>query len=191
MKYLLLIITLLVTANASAQNDSAYNLHLNNGKVYFQKIYEAPGKNAEDIKQSIKRMLNNEGELVNSKTTDKGYACSVDKLIIDYKKYGYTSMNVHLYLRDSYFGAKAVIDIKDEKYRVLVNDIYWSYKHEMNLSGVTVKPTHEPIEETIVRTNKPEFRKSQDKSIKMISGDLEALFDINNISSSPAGDDNW
>ena len=119
-----------------------------------------------------------------------GFNCVLRGLKIDYKKQGEAAMNVVPYVRDSSFGGAISIGIKDGKYRITISEIFYNYKGSLNNYGLT-GIDDDPIEDVTVRNSKPEFRKSQNLALKLISTEFENLFDYNNITSHPAGEDNW
>ena len=99
------------------------DFYLENGKVFWQHVYEVPGKNIENLIKYFEKEVIINIKQDNFQTIDNTISFTVNDDKINYKKYGGTSMGVVMFIRD-YFKYLVIIDFKDEKYRVTVKDIF-------------------------------------------------------------------
>lgn len=167
--------------------DKYKNFILENNRVFFQKVYEVPGKSASEINKLFYNLINSNKCLSYDRDITN---FNLSNFKIDYKKYGYSYMDITLYISQSLFNANGKVDFKDGKYRVTLFDISYTSENEFTLGGVTTKLEHEPIEGTIVKNNKALFRKSQQDNIALMSNNFNDLFDYKNITE-VIGGDNW
>ncbi|MBF2709125.1 hypothetical protein [Flavobacterium soyangense] len=99
------------------------NFFLENGKVYWQHVYEVQGKNTEDLIKYFQKEVMTSMKQDNFQIIDNTISFTINDDQINYKKYGGTSMGVVMFVRD-YYKYLVVIDFKDEKYRVTVKEIF-------------------------------------------------------------------
>jgi len=99
------------------------NFYLENGKVYWQHIYEVPGKNTDDLIKYFEKEVMINIKQDNFQIIDNTISFTINDDKINYKKYGGTSMGVVMFIRD-YYKYLVVIDFKEEKYRVTIKEIF-------------------------------------------------------------------
>lgn len=103
------------------QNDTDF--YLENGKVYWQHIYEVPGKNTEDLIKYFEKEVMINIKLDNFQIIENTASFTINDDKINYKKYGGTTMGTAMFVLD-YYKYLVVIDFKDQKYRVTIKDIF-------------------------------------------------------------------
>lgn len=96
---------------------------LENGKVYWQHIYEVSGKNTEELIKYFQKEVMNNIKQDNFQLLDNTISFEINDDKINFKKYGGTSMGTVMFIQD-YFKYLVVINFKDEKYRVTIKDIF-------------------------------------------------------------------
>lgn len=99
------------------------DFYLDAGKVYWQHIYEVPGKKTEDLIKYFQKEVMTTIKQDNFQIIDNTASFTINDDRINYKKYGGTSMGVVLFIRD-YYKYLVVIDFKEEKYRVTIKEIF-------------------------------------------------------------------
>lgn len=118
-----IILLLLISFNGFSQikhPESDFNLF--EQKVYWEHIYNVPGKNIEELikyfqKDVLQSLSNNNLQII-----DNSLSFSVNNDVVDYKKYGGTTMGTAIFV--SYpMNYIVVVDFKDEKYKVVVKEI--------------------------------------------------------------------
>jgi hypothetical protein len=103
------------------QNDTDF--YIENGKVYWQHIYEVPGKNTEELIKYFEKEVMTNIKLDNFQIIDNTASFTITDDKINFRKYGGTAMGSILFIQD-YFKYLVVIDFKNEKYRVTIKEIF-------------------------------------------------------------------
>lgn len=125
------IILLLISFSAFAQlKHSETDFYLYNGKVYWEHIYVVPNKNTEDLIKYFKKEVITNLQYDNFQLIDNTISFEINDDKVDFKKYGGTTMGTVLFV-DSYFKYLAIIDFKDEKYRITLKEIFLDNKNIM------------------------------------------------------------
>ena len=146
-----IIITLLISFSCFSQlKHTETDFYLENQKVYWQHIYEAPGKNIEEIIKYFEKEVAVNIKLDNFRIIDQTASFTINDDQINYIKYGGTAMGTVLFLGNN-FKYLVVIDFKNEKYRVTVKEIF--------LSNNLIGPGRDSgyFEEYITRKKQTEF----------------------------------
>ncbi len=182
-----LILITITYLTSYAQDAKQANFILENGKVYYQKVFEVPGENIDEITQDIESLFRSNA---NINFIENSFDFYVRNLSINYKDYGYSGVDVPAYIINSAFSSVGTIQVKEGRYRVTLYNITWTSDTEISYGAVTSKFNNETIEGTIVKNNKPEFRGSQETSINILSANFDELFNLKNIST-VLTNDNW
>lgn len=109
-KIVLLTILGLICANLSAQTN---NFFVEDGKIYWQKIYE--------LDADIESLLTNSGKFENIKFMDNTFSASIKSARVDPNGRG--SMEIPIYIRDKNMVGFVRIQQKESRYRVTVEQI--------------------------------------------------------------------
>lgn len=151
----LLGVTLLLTLSLRAQ-ESTNNFSLENNKVIWQRVFETDmefGTLVERIRES--------GVLLNFTIGDNKVMGDFKPIEADYVGAGYSEMTTPMYIARSFFKGYAVIEFKDEKYRVTLKNIMLAQKYDDGISDEGEKST---LESWAVKRRKSEFKRAFSKS---------------------------
>lgn len=118
------ILLLLIALSVFSQSKHPENdFYLDNGKMFWEHVYQAPGKSTDDlIKHFQKEVLTNYKQ-DNLQLIDSTISFEIKNDAVNYKKYGGTTMGTVLFamMQMNYL---VVIDFKDEKYKVIVKEVF-------------------------------------------------------------------
>lgn len=132
MKHILTILSLIITINSTGQN----NFTIKDHSIQWQKVFN----DEVDIIDLIKHLKTVTG-LTNITDIDNQISTTIDNDNVNYKNYGGKTMTTLIALNHQLF-ASAIIDIKPNRYRVTVNNIYfiddWS-ETTIKLSEISLK----------------------------------------------------
>lgn len=130
MKKIILFLLLFSINCFSQTKQPETNFYLENGKVYWQNIYEVPGKNIDDLIQYFRKEVLTDIKQDNFQIIDNTISFVIDNDKVNFKKYGGTTMGTAIFIQ-YYYKYLVVIDFKEEKYRVTVKDIFLDNKNIM------------------------------------------------------------
>lgn len=130
MKKIILLLLLFSINCFSQTKQPETNFYLENGKVYWQNIYEVPGKNIDDLIQYFRKEVLTDIKQDNFQIIDNTISFVIDNDKVNFKKYGGTTMGTAIFIQH-YYKYLVVIDFKEEKYRVTVKDIFLDNKNIM------------------------------------------------------------
>ncbi len=103
------------------------NFCLENEKVYWQQVYQVPGIKVDSLIQYFQKEVLTNIKQDNFQTIGNTISFEVNDDKVNIKKYGGTTMGSVIFASD-YLKYLVVIDFKDEKYRVIVKDIFLDNK---------------------------------------------------------------
>jgi hypothetical protein len=106
----------------SQTKHSETDFYLDNGKVYWEHIYEVEDKNTEDLIQYFEKEVLTNFKQNNFQIIDNTISFEINDDTVNYKKYGGTTMGTVLFAT-MYMNYLVVIDFKDQKYRVKIKEI--------------------------------------------------------------------
>jgi len=119
-----IILLLLIEFSSFAQiKQLDTDFFLENGKVYWQHVYDVPGKNSDELIKYFQKEVMINIKQDNFQNIDNTISFTVNDDKINFKKYGGTTMGSILFIQD-YYKYLVVIDFKEEKYRVTVKEIF-------------------------------------------------------------------
>lgn len=188
-KPITLISLLLLSISVFGQDDTHANFILKDGDVFYQKVFEMPGKSADEIKEQLTSFINQQKTVnINASTSDNTF--HLDGFKMKYKEYGHSTGTTAFYILNGVWNGAGRVDIKEGKYRVTLGDIHYSDNTALDFGGVSTNMAdNERIEAVIVRNNKPEFRSSHEKYIGIMSQNFDDLFDATKVVE--VGGDDW
>lgn len=164
MQKVLFVVFVLISQLSLAQDillNDTNNFKIQNDKVIWQYVYETELAENDIVDFFKKSRLFEIQEI-----KDKLILGTVVEKPIDYKRYGFKSMNVPIYIRDGRFDYNLIIEIKNGRYRVTISDIYCidGLNLTMNLGGgistATTPNTKSPLEEYVYNYKKKQFKSS-------------------------------
>lgn len=127
------IVILLASILASVTMMQAQSFYADNGnKLAWQKIYESDMTSTDIVKS-----LYMSGNYTNIQIIDDSFiAATLIATNVDYEKMGYKRMNLPIYLSNNLLGpARVIVQIKEGKYLVTVNNIALTGKSSSPLEG--------------------------------------------------------
>lgn len=123
-----IILLLLISFSGFSQiKQPETDFYLENGKVYWQHVYEVPGKNIEELIKYFQKEVIINIKQDNFQNIDNTISFTIQDDQCNYKKYGGTTMGSILFVSNS-MKYLVVIDFKEGKYRVTAKDIYLDNK---------------------------------------------------------------
>jgi hypothetical protein len=99
------------------------DFYLENGKIYWQHIYNVPVKNTEELIKYFEKEVMINFKQDNFQIIDSTISFTVNDDKINFKKYGGTAMGTVLFTQ-AFYKYLVVIDFKEEKYRVTLKEIF-------------------------------------------------------------------
>lgn len=122
MKPLLSILLLATPFLVKAQYD---NLKLENGQVYFEKVYSVDSSDAYSIERLLTMNVPKLKDVNDFNKTSDIITAKIKDALIDYKKYGGKWGNTAAFLNHPFFGEISIV-WKDQKYRVTVSNMHFN-----------------------------------------------------------------
>jgi hypothetical protein len=178
MKSILLFLcsTFLVSFNLSETD----NFAIENGQVIWQKVYET-----DLTKEELIGQIKSSGQFVNISENGEILTAEINQLSMDFKGYGVSEMSTPMYVSRSYVKAFALIDFKEERYRVTLKTIKFVQKYDDALSrqGETLD-----IELFALKKRNTEFKTSfLAKPSEIMDFTFQKITDFNRV----AKEDKW
>ena len=169
MKYILTILSLISSVALAAQSN---HLLIEEGAIKWQRIYEA-AQTAPTIAKALKLDGRfSEVEQLDSSTV----VAKLSKYQVDYEKQGYTKMQVPMYLVMETISGSIVIHIKDDKYRVTMNNVKLT---QMNDVSVFKQGEVTNLEQYALRASRDSFKGMfLKKAATIIDTDFSTLFEL-------------
>jgi hypothetical protein len=144
-----IILFLLISFNGFSQikyPDTDFNLF--EQKVYWEHIYNIPGKNVDELINYFQKEVTQSLSKKNLQIIDNTLSFTVNNDFVDFKKYGGSIFGTPTFLRFpmSYI---VVVDFKNEKYKIMIKEI--------NISDPSRSSSND-ITEYFTQKNKSEFK---------------------------------
>lgn len=148
------------------------NFDIKNDKIKWEKIFYT-----KDSFDNIITELKEKSNLENVQFKDNTINLNFKDLPIDYKGAGKPFISVTEYLESSLFFGKAVVEFKENRYRVTVTDIAYKYKP----SGMKAMSDRlNPLENKAFSMNTKSFNSRFRKDAYLIDFTLDHLFNTKN-----------
>lgn len=134
MRYFILFMLITFPVLDNAQEPLKY-LKANNGSVYYEKVYTVPGKSAAELRQIIISNISKQRGLNLGQINDSTIFATISNYKLSMKgTFGLIGMdNVCL---SNPMEANVRIDVREGKYRVTVNSIYFGNGLKVDFGGV-------------------------------------------------------
>ena len=120
----LLIIIVSYTSYSQEGINSVENFVIENNGVVYKKIFDLPNQSETELKKNILSFISKVPNVSNVRVIGDEIFGDISNLKVNYKKYGGSYMSTLILLNHSMFG-KLIVQTKDNKYRVLIKDIYF------------------------------------------------------------------
>ncbi len=105
------------------------NFEIENGQVIWQKVYDT-----DLTKEQLIGQIKSSGKFKNISENGESLSAEIDQLSMDFKGYGVSEMSTPMYVSRSYVQAFALIEFKEERYRVTLKNIKFVKKYDDALS---------------------------------------------------------
>lgn len=148
MKYFLLPLLLILSQAVSAQ-DFASNFRLIKGKVVYENILH--NEELTGLKEPLIKQLYSTGGITNIQDKGNYLTADINEMIIDFRKYGATYLDVS-YALNKVIRGKLIIEFRDGRYKANISDIVFYDNPPSKDSGEFL------LEEVFVRNTRQEFR---------------------------------
>lgn len=125
MKRLIILLSILISANAYAQHNFQIT---ENAKVIWQKVYESSA----NIDQ-LQEMLFNSGKFNDIAVLNDKITCWLNETPIDYAQAGYNSSQISMLVRDNNIKCFATIQFKEGRYRVTLEQVQFIHRFDSSL----------------------------------------------------------
>ena len=121
---ILLFLILVITKTTFSQTENPFQfIKIDNGQFVFEKIFTIDSLLSSKIDTSLQLFLPSQKGISNLKSQNQQIIANFNNLFIDYNKY---DANNHSIICSSPINANVTIQIKDGKYKVLVNSIVFN-----------------------------------------------------------------
>ncbi len=153
--YLFAIITLVLT---QIQDTTISYFNIDTDKnIYYQKVFLVENEINTD---TIEVFLSSKSNIYDVKKSDSTITFNIQKMKINYQKYGGSFMNTLVLLNQS-MSASGTIDVKKSKYRLTLKNIQFLDDSSLYAEGVNNQASNtSTLESYVLKNRKPEFRTS-------------------------------
>jgi len=161
MKKILITLSILITSITSFSQDeltSMENFVIENNSVVYKKVFELPNQTETELKKNILSFISKVPNVSNVRVIGDEIFGDINNLKVNYSKYGGSYMTTLILLNHSMFG-KLIVQTKDNKYRVLIKDIY--FIDDVSLLSMTTKKEMDNRTDFtyfVTKNDKSEFR---------------------------------
>ena len=121
MKKVILLFLISYSGFAQVKN-SETDFYLENGKVYWEHIYDAPDKGIDQLKNYFEKESVQSLNKSNIQFIENSLSFVVNNDVVDYKKYGGTNMGTAIFVNFP-MDYVVIIEFKNEKYKVTIKEI--------------------------------------------------------------------
>jgi len=179
----LLIIIVSYTSYSQEGINSVENFVIENNGVVYKKIFDLPNQSETELKKNILSFISKVPNVSNVRVIGDEIFGDISNLKVNYKKYGGSYMSTLILLNHSMFG-KLIVQTKDNKYRVLIKDIY--FIDDVSLLSLNSKKemdNRSDFSDFITKNSRSEFRTSNTivKGIGYMNSYFTELFTFSNI----------
>jgi len=143
-----IILFLLISFNGFSQikyPDTDFNLF--EQKVYWEHIYNIPGKNVDELINYFQKEVAQSLSKNNLQIIDNTLSFTVNNDFVDFKKYGGSIFGTATFLRFP-MNYIVIVDFKNEKYKIMIKEI--------NITDISNRSND--VTEYFTQKNKSEFR---------------------------------
>jgi len=127
MKKILLILSVIIlsfTSYSQEVTNLVEGFTIENNGVVYKKVFDLQNQSETELKKNILSFISKVPNVSNVRVVGDEIFGDISNLKVNYKKYGGSYMSTLILLNHSMFG-KLIVQTKDNKYRVLLKDIYF------------------------------------------------------------------
>jgi hypothetical protein len=139
---------------------SLSNFYIENNTVVYKRVFDLPNQNEKEVKDALLKFINKVPNVSNVRESGNEIFADISNMKINYQKYGGSYMTTLILLNHSMF-AKLIVQIKDNKYRILIKDIY--FIDDASLQSLTSKKEMDnktDLTPVITKAHASEFKSS-------------------------------
>jgi hypothetical protein len=103
---------------------SLSNFYIENNSVVYKRVFDLPNQNEKEVKAALLKFISKVPNVSNVRESGNEIFADISNMKINYQKYGGSYMSTLILLNHSMF-AMLIVQIKDNKYRILIKDIYF------------------------------------------------------------------
>ena len=178
----LLIIIVSYTSYSQEVTNSFENFVIENNGVVYKKVFDLPNQSETELKKNILSFISKVPNVSNVRVIGDEIFGDISNLKVNYKKFGGSYMSTLILLNHSMFG-KLIVQTKDNKYRVLIKDIY--FIDDVSLLSINSKKEMDnrtDFTDFITKNGRTEFRSSNtiNKGIGYMNSYFTELFIYSN-----------
>ena len=127
MKKILITLSFIIFSQISYSQEeinSIENFLIENNGVVYKKVFDIPNQSEIELKKNILSFISKVPNVSNVKIVGDEIFGDIINLKVNYKQFGGSYMSTLILLNHSMFG-KLIVQTKDNKYRILIKDIYF------------------------------------------------------------------
>lgn len=186
MKKLLLPILLLVSINLQAQ-DWLLNFALEKEEMEFENVFHP--EDTTNMKARAINQLRSITGVTRIEEDNTGVTAEINGMRIDYKKYGCPKSIVPLAMHGSMTG-RLNVQFKEGKYRLVIQNMYFTSDIEMSLYGVSSNGGAIAMEEIFTRKKRTEIKRGKDH--QRVLGSMNLYFtDMLTLKKEASASEDW
>lgn len=186
MKKIIVLLTLTIVSLSSYSQEGTNfveNFVIENNGVVYKKVFDLPNQSETELKKNILSFISKVPNVSNVRVIGDEIFGDISNLKVNYKKYGGSYMSTLIVLNHSMFG-KLIVQTKDNKYRVLIKDIY--FIDDVSLLSLNSKKevdNRSDFTNFITKNDRTEFRTSNTiiKGIGYMNSYFTELFTFSNL----------
>lgn len=139
---------------------SLSNFYIENNTVVYKRVFDLPNQNEKEVKDALLKFLSKVPNVSNVKESGNEIFADISNMKINYQKYGGSYMSTLILLNHSMF-AKLIVQRKDNKYRILIKDIYFMDDESLqSLNSKKEMDNRSDLTSVITKGNASEFKSS-------------------------------
>lgn len=177
--FYILILCLAHTVNG--QHTNTYSGFTIVGKeVVWSQVYHVDGP-ADSLSGVVWRMLKDKGWIRNLHREDADLVGDIERMRVDYKRYGGRYLNTSQLIRTGRWTGKVRISFRDDKYRVVVSHLaYDARQPAMHAAKMSTEahPIHGTWDEWVLNKYRTHFRSSRRPNMDIMNAYLKDGFTL-------------
>lgn len=136
------------------------NFYIENNTVVYKRVFELPNQNEKEVKDALLKFISKVPNVSNVRESGNEVFADISNMKVNYQNYGGSYMSTLILLNHSMF-AKLIVQIKDNKYRILIKDIY--FMDDVSLQSLNSKKEMDnrtDLTPVITKAHASEFKSS-------------------------------
>jgi hypothetical protein len=156
----LVFISTLIIFSSRVSSQTLHNFFIENEGVIYKRVFDLPKETGLNEKTEVLKFISKVPHVSNVREVGDEILGDITNMKINYKKYGGTSMSTMILVKGSMFG-KLIVQIKENKYRVIVKDIYFIDDQSLySMMSKKEMDNRTDFTNSITKDNRTQFRSS-------------------------------